>query len=124
MNALIKFFITTACIIGLLGIFSLFGLSSFGIQVTSTANWLFDSLLPFKGVLNLPAITNFILELFSFEFFWWSFIIAEKIFAIYTGSYIRTQGRMSGEAESPHNAVKTQSEYGKNGTIRSVKRRI
>jgi hypothetical protein len=94
MNAIIKIIITGVLAVLVLSLLSLISLTFFGAKVVSTSIWLFSALLPFRGILNLPAILYFIVELMAFELAYWSFMLVDKAFEMYTGSSLRTSGRM------------------------------
>src|SRR5580692_1616346 len=86
MNAILKFIIYAGIIFAMFALLSLFTITSFGQQVNDIALWLFNSILPWSGLLNVPAFLNFILELMAFEIIWWGYIIANKVIMILTGN--------------------------------------
>lgn len=99
MNALIKFLIVSAVVVGALALFSVFTLTFFGSQVAAVTFWLVDALVPFKGLINLAALALFVTELMGFEVLWWSYILVDKVVTIYTGASLRQTARLDAQDE-------------------------
>lgn len=120
MNAVIKFLIYTGIIVAVLGGLSLFALTGFGDQINTITIWLLSALLPFRGIINLPALLIFILELMVFETLYWCYELADKFIGIYTGSYLRTGGRQEYYKEHPTTTVTRRSGKDMAGNSKSV----
>lgn len=86
MNSLIKILIYTALIVGVLSLLALFSLTPFGQAVNDVSLWLFSSILPLRGLIDIPAFAQFVLNVMLFETLWWGYVLANKFIQIYTGS--------------------------------------
>lgn len=47
--------------------------------------WMFTALLPFKGMINLPAVAIFILRLALFQGMFWAYHLVTKFMPMFTG---------------------------------------
>jgi len=88
MNALIRIVIAVAIFFAFLGILSSLALFSFTADITSTAVWLLSALIPFRGVINLPALGTFLVELMIWLLAVWSFELASKMLQFFHGESI------------------------------------